>query len=104
MASTVPRRSRLRFTELLSIDGYEFWDMLDCPTIPEQIDDIQYTAVQTDRLDLIAYKFYGDTIYWWIPASANDIDNPQTELTPGLVLRIPSPRYVRETLFGKAKV
>lgn len=104
MAATLPRRSRLRFSELLVIDGFEFWDLVDYPEVPEQRDDLQYTTIQTDRLDLLAQRYYGDPIFWWVIAVANDLDLPQADLRPNLVLRIPSPRYVREVLFTKVKV
>jgi nucleoid-associated protein YgaU len=104
MPVDIPQRSRQRFSDLFSVDGFEFWDLIDFPTIPVQPDDSQYTVLQTDRLDTLAHKFYNDVIYWWVIAVANDIDEPQSELSLGRVLRIPSPRYVREVLFLKVRV
>lgn len=104
MAVEVPPRSRLRFSEYLTLDGFEFWDFVDLPTIPEQPDDLLYQSKSVDRLDTIAYRFYGDAIYWWVLAAANDLELIETELNLGTILRIPSPRYVKEILFVKAKV
>jgi hypothetical protein len=101
---SVPRRSRLRFTEYLSLDGFEFWDFVDLPTIPEQPDDSLYQVRSIDRLDTIAFRFYGDPIFWWVIAAANGLELVETELNVGDILRIPSPRYVKENLFVKAKV
>ena len=100
----VPQRSRLRFSEFLSLDGFEFWDFVDLPTIPEQPDDLLYQSKSVDRLDTLAYSFYGDPIYWWVIAAANDLELIEAELNLGTILRIPSPRYVKEILFVKAKV
>ena len=59
------------------------------PDIPLRDDDI-YVATQTgDRLDGIAYQFYGDASLWWIIATANNIHDAPLGLTEGTVLRIP---------------
>jgi hypothetical protein len=42
-----------------------------------------------DRLDLIAFDFYGDTSFWWIIASANSLPGDSLYLEPGSQLRIP---------------
>lgn len=104
MAVDVPQTSRLRFTELLSLGGVEFWDLLDLPTVPEQPDDVQHQVVSTDRLDLLASSFYGNPIFWWVIAVANDFDLIDVDLNVGAFLRIPSPRYVRDNLFASTKV
>lgn len=102
--STIARRSRLRFSSLNSSEGFEFWDLTIFPTIPEQPDDLQYQVTSADRLDLLAYRFYGDQIYWWVLAVANGLELVQTEFNVGLVLRIPAPRWVSDNLFEKALV
>jgi len=104
MSSEIARRSRLRFSSLLQSSGYEFWDLTDYPNVPEQPDDMQYQVTSADRLDLLAFKFYGDQIYWWVIAVANGMELIQTEFNVGLVLRIPSPRWVSDNLFEKATV
>ena len=63
---------------------------------PEKI-----TAHPTDRLyvleagdvarpDLISYKFYGTTKFYWILMWINDILDPFEEMYPGMLLRIPT--------------
>jgi len=42
-----------------------------------------------DRLDLLAFDFYGDTSYWWVIASANALPGDSLYLEPGMQLRIP---------------
>jgi hypothetical protein len=41
-------------------------------------------------LDLLAYKYYGDTSYWWIIATANNINDATFYVEPGKQLRIPA--------------
>jgi len=107
MAATVKTRSRLRFYDLVFVEGtdgaeYEFWDQNEMPDIPINIDDIKVRVKSTDRLDLLAFKYYGDAVLWWVIAVANDIELVQTQLNEGDVIRIPSPTYVQQTLFKGA--
>jgi len=54
-------------------------------------DDDTYVATETgDRLDTLAYQYYGDSTLWWIIATANNIHNAVFALTDGTILRIPS--------------
>lgn len=98
------QHSRLRFSEFLIIEQVEFWDRVEFPAVPEQPDDIVYQVKSTDRMDLIAYRFYGDPAYAWVIAVANGMELVEAEFEVGLVLRIPSPRFVRDLLFRTAKV
>jgi hypothetical protein len=59
------------------------------PNIPLRDDDI-YVATETgDRLDTLAFDFYGDSKMWWIIASANNIHNAVFGFEDGTILRIP---------------
>jgi phage tail protein X len=102
MAATVRRLSRLRFYDLVFVDEYEFWNLAELPEIPTQVDDKKIRVKATDRLDLLAYQYYGDAILWWVIAVANDIDLIQTQLNEGDVIRIPSVSYVQQKLFQNA--
>lgn len=102
MAVSVRLRSRLRFGNLIQIDGFEFWDLLQLPTIPPQPDDILYQVKDTDRIDLLAFKFYGDSILWWVLAVANNLEFLPTDFNTVSVLRVPSQRYVQQVLFKNA--
>jgi nucleoid-associated protein YgaU len=42
-----------------------------------------------ERLDQIAYRYYGDPRYWRLLALANAIDDP-LHISPGRLLRIPA--------------
>ena len=61
------------------------------PEIPLDVNDIYAMSRVGDRLDLIAYRFYGSTELWWIIAIANKdiIRRDSYSLKPGLEIRIP---------------
>lgn len=97
-------RSRLRFSLFRDIDGVMFWDRVDYPVLAEQPDDLTHTVRDFERIDLLAYQYYGDVILWPIIALANEMELIPADLNVGAVLRIPSPRYVREELFKRPRV
>ena len=47
------------------------------------------TAADIGRMDLIAWKFYGEVSWWWVIALYNHISNPLTDMNIGDVLLIP---------------
>ena len=47
-------------------------------------------ATDLMRPDMISYKCYGVTTFWWIIMSVNGVDNPLTDLVEGQLLKIPS--------------
>lgn len=59
------------------------------PNIPYSNDDDYVITVLGDRLDLLAFDFYGDTSFWWVIASANALPGDSLYLEPGMQLRIP---------------
>jgi nucleoid-associated protein YgaU len=44
----------------------------------------------SDRLDILASKYYGDKSYWWVISIANNLNDASFHIQPGLQLRIPS--------------
>lgn len=56
--------------------------------IPSSPLDKFYIIRSNDEMTTIAYKFYGDSKYWWIIADRNDIENPFI-LEEGKTLIIP---------------
>ncbi|MHB0998523.1 MAG: LysM peptidoglycan-binding domain-containing protein [Armatimonadota bacterium] len=54
-----------------------------------QPDDIFHVVQAGDRIDLLAYRYLGDTTLWWVISDYNDIFFP-LDLEVGVVLRIPS--------------
>lgn len=101
MPISVARKSRLRFKDFVSVRGVEFWELDNLPTVPQSPADVYYRVDVQDRMDLLATSYYGDPNLWWVIAVANDLDLP-TDLQPGNVIRIPSPDYVRNTMFSVA--
>lgn len=59
------------------------------PDIPLSNDDNYIITTLGDRLDLLAYDFYGDVNLWWIIASANSLPGDSLFPEPGMQLRIP---------------
>lgn len=59
------------------------------PKIEVNENDIYVYSKTGDRLDLLAYKYYGDTTFWWIIAHANHIGKGTMNVETGIQLRIP---------------
>lgn len=59
------------------------------PPIPRSVSDIYVITTPGDRLDLLAFNYYGNVSYWWIIAEANGIGRGSFAIPPGLQLRIP---------------
>ena len=60
------------------------------PKIKASNDDFYVISTTTDRLELMADKYYGDTSMWWIIAVANNINDGGFFVSSGLQLRIPA--------------
>jgi len=52
--------------------------------------DLYIISKSTDRLDLLADKYYSDMSLWWIIALANSMGKGSLFVTPGIQLRIPA--------------
>jgi nucleoid-associated protein YgaU len=102
MTVKVKQFSRLRFGDLVLLDGIEFWDLLDLPEITPQPDDLTHTITGFDRIDLLAHRFYKDSKLWWVIAVANDMEVLPTAFNVGDTIRIPAPRFVTQVLFKDA--
>jgi phage tail protein X len=61
------------------------------PNIPLSESDVYVITTVGDRLDSLAYSYYGDATMWWIIAMANNNATKGTLYPiPGLQLRIPT--------------
>ena len=70
-------------------DGRNVYKSKIYPKIPLKNDDI-YVVTQTgDRLDTLAYQFYGNQSLWWIITSANNIHDAVFAVDDGTILRMP---------------
>jgi hypothetical protein len=103
MSVRIVKNSRLLFSALVLVDGVEFWDLNTLPIIPVRNDEIQYTVTFTDRIDLLAYRFYGDPVLWWVIAAANSFELLPNDLKPGETIRIPSSAFISESLFRQKR-
>lgn len=102
MSIDIKNSSRLRFADLLSIDGMEFWDTLMLPLPESSQDDVTHIVMQGDRIDLIADRYYQDSGLWWVIAWANNLEILPTDMKENMRLRIPSKNYVISELLRKA--
>lgn len=60
------------------------------PKIKPNDNDIYIIVDNTDRLDLLAHKYYNKAEYYWVIAVANNINNGDMYLEGGTQIRIPS--------------
>ena len=100
MSVDVTRSSRLSIGELKSIDGIEFWDVLDLPVYRSNPNDFQHLLVEGDRLDLLADLYYQDPFLDWVIKWANNIDISPMDLTVGGFIVIPDPIYVKTNILN----
>ena len=72
-------------------DDKLYYKNLEYPSIPVSADDLYIISKSTDRLDLLANDYYGDSNAWWIIVKANPdkIKRDSFFLNPGLLIRIP---------------
>ena len=59
------------------------------PKIPIRDSDIFIYPKFGDRLDNLAFKYYGDVSLWWIIAKANDLSSAHIGLEVDNQIRIP---------------
>lgn len=73
------------------IDGVECLESHTIKEIPYREDDsyLKVTDVNENRLDKIAYEYYGSTKLWWVIAEASGILNP-LDVPIDTILRIPT--------------
>ncbi len=92
------KNSPLRFSSMISLDGFKFWQPVSLPKFIERDTDILYDFVDGDTVWKLAYDRYGDTRLFWVILWANDIDLPEVDLYPGRTIRIPTRKRVLEEL------
>ncbi len=60
------------------------------PKIPIRDSDVFMYPKYGDRLDNLAYKYYGDVSLWWIIAKAYNLDSSHIGLESDKQIRIPT--------------
>ena len=63
------------------------WDLFEIKN-PIRFDNVKYGEVQ--RPDLLSYRIYGSSEYWWILCKFNQIDDVWNDIYVGQDLIIPS--------------
>lgn len=63
------------------------------PIIEVSLDDTYIIGQVGDRLDNLAFKYYGDSSLWWIIARANNIGKGDFTVPIGTQIRIPANQY-----------
>jgi len=82
---------RYRDTKILKTpSGKRYYETTIFPTIEPSNDDIYIITSSADRLDKLAYDFYGQTSKWFIIAIANNIGLGTMLVEPGIQIRIPA--------------
>lgn len=91
MASvSVKKLSRLRFAELVQIDGHTFFTPTKLPEIAQADDDGFRVVEAQDRIDNLSNTYYGTPDLWWVIARANGLRLLPRDLKPNMRLTIPS--------------
>jgi hypothetical protein len=70
-------------------NGREVYKSILYPSIELDATDIWTVVYESDRLDLLAYKYYNDVRYWWVIAEANGLGNGSMVVNTDTRLRIP---------------
>jgi nucleoid-associated protein YgaU len=60
--------------------------------IPPTPASFRHRMSANERLDLVAFHFYGDATRFWLIADANPVMDPEELLEPGLEILIPPDR------------
>jgi len=81
------RRSDKKFVSKHSKTTVQHYDTTVYTDVPKSNDDIYVITQYGDRLDNLAYEYYGDQHLWWFIARVNHINT--MNLTAGTRLRIP---------------
>ena len=83
--------SRYDFTPMkLNKDRKRVFKPTIYPKIPIRDSDIFIYPKFGDRLDNLAFKYYGDVSLWWIIAKANNLDAAHIGLEVDNQIRIPT--------------
>ena len=82
--------SRYRYTKIKkNRNGKRVYKPTMYPTIPIRDNDVFIYPKFGDRLDNLAFKYYGDVSLWWIIAKANNLDAAHIGLEVDNQIRIP---------------
>ena len=81
--------SRYTTIQTQKIDKKELYLQTYYPSIGYLEEDIYIITSYEDRLDLISYDFWGNSDYWWMIATVNNLECDSMYPPIGIQLRIP---------------
>ena len=70
--------------------GKRHYETVLYPQIEPKADDIYVITVFGDRMEQLAYEYFGNPALWWIISSANTIPKDSIFIPVGSQIRIPS--------------
>lgn len=70
-------------------NGTRYLNRIQYPVIPIADSDVIITGVKGQRMDNLAFKYYGNQELWWVIARANNQNNGSMFLQSGKQYRIP---------------
>jgi hypothetical protein len=82
---------RYRSSKILKTStGVQYQSSTIYPKIKANDNDLYVISEAGDRLDILANKYYKDPSMWWIIATANNLNDANFYVEPGIQLRIPT--------------
>jgi len=88
------RNSFLQTSNFIEHEGYGYWESGRLKTFIEDPTDTRYTVTDGDKIDNLAYTFYGDPRLMWIICWANGFGLPEIEMYEGRTILIPSKKRI----------
>lgn len=70
-------------------DGSRVYLTTIYPRVPVAENDVYIISKETDKLDVLADKYYKDKTLWWIIAQANKVGKGGMSIEEGIQIRIP---------------
>jgi len=74
------------------------------PVVEQLLNDIYIITDQSDRLDLLANKYYNDSTLYWIISLANNILDGNLFIQPGTQLCIPNRNRISDIFTELKKI
>ena len=68
------------------------------PSPPVSNLDTYIQITSPERLDRLAFKFYGDSTIWWVIASANNLGNGSLFVNENTTIRIPNKAGIQDLI------
>ena len=91
--------SRLVHSDLVIIDGIEFWTRPNIPDLEPATTDVQHEVKGIDRIDVISKQRYQNDGFWWTIAHRNNLRLLPCDLIVGNRIVISDPSKIRRELF-----